>query len=221
MAFPFTRVSREWCHCMAVQTTLPMIASTLLSSVPSLPAAAVVAFGVLGAIDVRRRLRTRARPALHGAGVRNSSVLEAHDETAGTLPMAAMDQVPSGTVDDADDPKDAALQLLERWSAYPQSTWRALGLRCLTASHREAGRVAASRLILEGVVAHHADPLDAWIVRDAAETAWMLTPRDRTSLPFAVEDAARRAVLHAALAVLARAWLPPQDFNRLLASAAH
>ena len=121
----------------------------------------------------------------------------------------------------ADDPKDAALQLLERWSAYPRSTWHALGLRRLTASHREVGRVAASQLTLEGVVAHYADSLDAWIIRDAAETAWWLAPRDRTSMPWAVENAARRAVLHAALAVLARSWLPPQDFNRLLARAVH
>ena len=196
-----------------------MIPSTVLSNVASLPAAAVVvAVGVLGVIDVRRRLRTRVHPALRGTSVRPAAAREVLDQPARVPVVGVMDDVPDRMADDA---KDTALRLLDAWSARPRSAWDALGMQCLVASHHDAGITAASQVILEGVVAHHASPLDAWIVRDAAETAWMLAPRDRTSLPLAIEDAARRAVLHAALAVLARSWLPHQDFTRLVARAAY
>ena len=194
-----------------------MIPSALLSSVTSLPTAVLAAVGVLGAINVRRRLRTRVRPSLPGAPLRNTMVRGANDTPAGVVALSTVDHLSERTADDA---KDAALELLDVWSVCPQSTWFAIGVRCLAASHREAELAAASQLLLESVVAQHADPLDAWIVRDAVETAWWLAPRDRTSLPLAVEGAARRAVLNAALAVLARSSLPQQDLNRLLARAA-
>ncbi|MHB1312384.1 MAG: hypothetical protein ACYC3L_10225 [Gemmatimonadaceae bacterium] len=75
-----------------------------------------------------------------------------------------------------------------------------------------------AELILDGVIAHRAEPFDAWLVRDLALTAWQLAPDDGTVLSSAVEATARRAVEHAALALLVRDWLPVEDLALLVES---
>jgi len=198
-----------------------MIASALVISVTNLPAAIIVALGVLGALDVRRR-HSVARSARAGIPMPDALPGRVYKRISF---LADADMTDDATYDANGvgdlDAKDAALQLLDAWSACPRSIWRALGVRCLLMTGSEAGANAASEAILEGVVAHHVDSVEAWVVRDAVDTAWSLAPKDAPALPPSIESAARRTLTNATLAVLTRAWLPAQDYERLLARVAH
>ena len=109
----------------------------------------------------------------------------------------------------------AAEQLLDAWCLRPRSAWRALGVRALQATRVEACARTASQVRLERVVAHRVPAMEAWLVRDFADTAWFSAPEDGAASSSAIEMAARRAVTNGALALLAREWLPGEDFRRL------
>jgi len=181
-----------------------MLTSSLLISAAGIPAA-LVATGVLGALETKVRMRAVVRK------------MTSRGRSAGAIPMLIPIQDAQPVVECDDDSKLFAIQLLDAWSRFPRSTWYAVGARMLRTSRSEAGAVTASQLILEGVLAHHALTVDAWMVRDAADTAWFLAPQDEGAPAPAISLAARRAVTNAALALLARAWLPVEDFERLSA----
>jgi len=184
-----------------------MFATThVLVSSGNISAVAIFAAGVIGALGARRRQRTDAivprdlRTAAHA------------------IPMFVPDADELAALDaDDHDATKRALQLLDTWSNCPRSLWRTVGMQGLRATRHEAGAVTTSQLILEGIVAHHVPSFDAWVVRDAADTAWFLSPEDEEPASSAIEMAARRAVTNAGLALLAHAWLPAEDFERLTA----
>jgi hypothetical protein len=184
-----------------------MFVPTIPISLTALPAAAIVAVGILGAFSARLLRRT------------DLTMLE-HVKSQDAIPSLFID-APSSAGDSWDDEvgeldaKAAAVQLLDRWCERPRSAWRALGSRALLAARAEARAYTASQVVLEGMLTHHVPPMDAWLVRDFANTAWFSAPEDGAPSSSAVEMAARRAVTNGALALLARAWLPGEDFERL------
>ena len=181
---------------------------TIPASLTAFPAVAIVAVGVLGAFGAR----------LHRSSI-NLTMLE-HVKSQDAISSLFTD-APSSAGDSWDDEvgesdaKAAAAQLLDGWCERPRSAWRALGARALLAARAEAHAYTASQVVLEGMLTHHVPPMDAWVVRDFADTAWFSAPEDGAPSSSAVEMAARRAVTNAALALLARAWLPVEDFERL------
>jgi len=193
-----------------------MIASSLLPASAGIPAAVIVAVGVLGALDVRSRRRVGDRVALART---HASRIPGHgpDAEAPAEVGLADDQ----DRDHAGDAKERALRLLDAWSECPRSTWHAVGVRRRRTTRAEAGVLADTQLILDGILAHHVSAIDAWLVREAVDTAWLLAPDDQGPMPPAVECAARCAVTNAALAVLAQDWLPAEDFDRLRVSVGH
>lgn len=180
---------------------------TIPASLTAFPAAAIVAVGVLGAFGARLLRRT------------DLTMLE-HVKSQDAIPSLFID-APSSAGDSWDDEvgeldaKAAAVQLLDRWCERPRSTWRALGSRALLAARTEARAYTVSQVVLEGILTHQVPPMHAWLVRDFADTAWFSSPEDGAPSSSAVEMAARRAVTNGALALLAREWLPREDFERL------
>jgi hypothetical protein len=188
-----------------------MVVPIISTSLTVFPAAAIVTAGVIGALGVRLTRRT------HDVFVRRPE----------RQPLA-LSATPADTAFSADGDgaaatgqagesrgKDAAVQLLDTWCDCPRSAWHALGARALQVTRSEACARAASQVILEGLLARHVNPMDAWLVRDFADTAWFSAPEDGAPSSSAVEMAARRAVTNGAFALLARAWLPVEHFERL------
>lgn len=196
------------------------------TSLAAFPAAAIVAAGVLGALGVRLHRRSSDLRML--VQVRSSDAVRLlaaeaafpfRNDHAGEADELREPGEP-GEPDESDesdelDAKAAAVQLLDRWCERPRSVWRALGARALQVTRAEACARTASQVILEGVLARHAPLMDAWLVRDFADTAWCAAPEDGERVSSAIEMAARRAVTNGALALLARQWLPDKDFELL------
>ncbi len=181
-----------------------MLTSSLLITAAGIPAV-LVATGVIGALGSRRQLNA------------TSHAIMSRVPTPDAIPMLIPEQEPQSVFEAEDDSTRAAMLILDEWSARPRSEWHAIGARMLSTSRVDAGAVTASQLILEGVLAHHDLTLEAWMVRDAADTAWHLAAQDDAPTSTAIELAARRSVTNAALAMLARGWLPIEDFERLSA----
>jgi hypothetical protein len=193
-----------------------MLAPMFLNSLVVSPAVAIAAIGVLGVFGSRYQRRSSGSGMRVAASTRNSiPLLTATPEAFGRTSDPRAFETRDGP-----DAQANAMQWLDSWSARPRSAWRTMGTRALQVTRAEACALTASQLILEGVVAHHVSAIDAWMMRDAADTAWYVAPEHGQPLSQAIELAARRAVTNAALAVLARAWLPAEDFERLMARAA-
>ncbi|HEY5491129.1 MAG TPA: hypothetical protein VIK25_08025 [Gemmatimonadaceae bacterium] len=193
---------------------------TISASLTTFPAAAIVAAGVLGALGARLHRRSSELTML--VQVRSSDAVRLL-ATEMALPLRDDN---AGEADETGEPgepdaKEAAVQLLDRWCERPRSAWRALGVRALQATRVEACARTASQVILEGILARHVPPMDAWLVRDFADTAWCAAPEDGERVSSAIELAARRAVTNGALALLAREWLPDEDFERLAMMVVH
>jgi hypothetical protein len=125
---------------------------------------------------------------------------------------------------------DAFLAQLEEM---PRAWWLAVGARALAAG--AAGATDAARVraagALAAVLGRERLAVDAWLLRDAVETAAQLAacddpapPRTRRRPSAPCTDAQRRALAaaraaaeQAALAHLARPWLARADFVALLA----
>lgn len=187
-----------------------MFVPTIPTSLTAFPAA-IVTVGILGALGVRLRRRSHdvvvrpmeRQPLANSAPPMDTAFSFDRDGAAAT----GEDGESGG--------KTAAVQLLDRWCERPRSAWRALGVRALQATRVEACARTASQVILEGILARHVPPMDAWLVRDFADTAWCAAPEDGERVSSAIEMAARRAVTNGALALLARQWLPDKDFELL------
>lgn len=191
-----------------------MFVPTIPASLTALPAAAFVAAGVLGALGARLR-RHSPYPTLR-ARVRSPDAIPSPDAGAAYSLNADF----AGAAEGDSEPGEsaavaAAVRLLDGWCERPRSAWRTLGASALQAKRTEACARTASQVILEGVLARHAPLMDAWLVRDFADTAWFSAPEDEERSSSAIEMAARRAVTNGALALLAREWLPGEDFERL------
>jgi hypothetical protein len=183
-----------------------MSAHLLLATLATVPATTLVAVGVLGVLSAG--LRRRSAPSKAMRSPSPGSIAARSDTTAPHAPDE----------DDAldDSPRAAAHRSLEVWAGRPRAEWRALGELdgCCDQNAMRAREVA--ELILDGVIAHRAEPFDAWLVRDLAQTAWQMAPDDGTVMSPKVEAAARRVVEHAALALLVRDWLPVEDLALLV-----
>ena len=180
---------------------------------PSLLLAATGGIAITGFLAKGMLAKTGARSRAGGRALMAS----AYDG-----PPAVMQcETPASTQStDRDECKDSALYLLDRWSAVPRSLWYAAG------DHRGAGvrqsesSTASFEKALAGAVERHADPFEAWIVRDAADTAWSLAPEDCSPVSTEIEYAARDSVACAALAMLVRPWLSVADYESLMARVA-
>jgi len=190
-----------------------MSVPTIFTALAAFPAAAIVTAGVLGALGVRLNRRPHSvyvprpqrQPLARSATATDTSCSSDGDGAAATWE----DGKPAGRV--------AAVQLLDAWCDCPRSIWHALGARALQVTRSEAGARTVSQAILEGILARHVTPMDTWLVRDFADTAWGAAPDDCERASPAIEMAARRAVTNGALALMARVWLPGEDFERLAA----
>jgi len=182
-----------------------MSAHILLATLATVPASALVAVGVLGVLSAG--LRRRLAPA-------KATKTPMHESISGrsrAAPACAPDDLDASD----DTPRAAAHRCLDAWACRPRADWHALGeLHGRRDEHAMRSREVAE-LILEGVIVHRAEPLDAWLVRDLVHTAWHMAPDDGTVMSHEVEVAARRVVEHAALALLVRDWLPGEDLALL------
>ncbi|MHB8839514.1 MAG: hypothetical protein ACYC7F_11250 [Gemmatimonadaceae bacterium] len=186
--------------------------TALLTPSATVPAVLVLAVGMLGALDMRTRWHRRI-PAKHAGNAESQRRALPQDGESAILPDGDVPMMAAPA--DAKVGREAAMRLLDAWSSYPLSAWKDVGERAARTSVAEAHAVAAAELILEGVIAHHADPLDVWQIRDAVDTACLLALQHAPVRTPDGVDAARHALSTAALATYARPWLPAQDFQRL------
>lgn len=198
-----------------------MFVPTISTSLTAFPAAAIVTAivtaGVLGALGVRLNRRS------HDVFVRRPERQPLAISATAMDTVCSCDGNGAATTgrDGESGGKDAAVQLLDAWCDCPRSAWHALGARALQVTRSEACARTASQVILEGILARHVPPMDAWMVRDFADTAWCAAPENAERASSAIEMAARRAVTNGALALLAREWLPDEDFERLAMMVVH
>jgi hypothetical protein len=108
---------------------------------------------------------------------------------------------------------DAARDLLDQWALQPLSRWLAL------AAGFEAGidARAAAEGVLGAVVPACISSYDEWLIRDLADTAWQMAPRDVARIPEFEARRARHLVERMALAHLVRDTLDDDDFTALTA----
>jgi hypothetical protein len=95
--------------------------------------------------------------------------------------------------------------------------WLAVGASSTEPLVAPRGHVAAA--LLEATLTNQRLEFDAWLVRDAVETVAFLACLPSAPLPVQAARrmaAARSAAERAALAVLARAWLPTSDVEELI-----
>ena len=108
---------------------------------------------------------------------------------------------------------DAARDLLDQWAQQPASRWLALA----AGLEADIDARAAAEGVLGAVVPGCVSSFDAWMVRDLADTAWHMAPRDIARIPEAEVRRARCLVERMALAHLVRHTLDDDDFTALTA----
>jgi hypothetical protein len=208
--WPATRFCRR---CYAIPRIIKVASATISMLAPSLLLAATGGIAVTGFLAKGMLAKTGARSRAGG----RSAMASACDS-----PPAVMQyETPASTQSaERDERKDRALHLLDRWSAVPRSVWHAAGDHRAVGECHSASPPASADKALACAVELHADPFDAWIVLDAAETAWFLAPEDCSRCATDIEYAARSSVSSAALAMLVRPWLSDADFACLMARVA-
>jgi len=108
---------------------------------------------------------------------------------------------------------DAARELLDRWARQPVSRWLALA----AGLEADIDARAAAEGVLGAVVPACVSSFDEWVVRDLADTAWQMAPRDISRISEADARRARHLVERMALAHLVRDTLDDADFTALTA----
>ena len=107
----------------------------------------------------------------------------------------------------------AARDLLDSWAQQPVSRWLALA----AALEASIDARAAAEGVLGAVVPACVSSYDQWLVRDLADTAWQMAPRDIARIQEADARRARHLVERMALAHLVRDTLDDDDFSALTA----